>query len=65
MRLVGFLLRHWIITLIVVGALIYGAVHKPESAHPRPGYHDTGQTVTEQQCLDKGGTVVDDVCYSP
>jgi len=57
-------IRHWLLVLILVGALIY-AVIPHESDHPRPGYVKTGDTVTEQGCRDEGGTIVDDVCYAP
>lgn len=54
--------RYWWVTLLVIGAL-YGGFHVSESEEPRPGYVDTGETVTSQECLDRGGELVDDVCY--
>jgi len=67
-NLLELMVHHPIRTLIVIFALvagIYGLVHTPESEHPRSGYIKTGRQVTEQQCTDEGGTVVDDVCYTP
>jgi hypothetical protein len=60
-------IRHWFLVLIAA-ALIFGAVQSflpQESDNPRPGYVDTGETVTNQECADRGGTVVGDVCYGP
>ena len=57
-------IRHWFLVLILVGALLYAVVPR-ESDDPRPGYVDTGDKVTSQQCEGQGGTVVDDVCYGP
>jgi hypothetical protein len=54
-----------VVFLIVVAALIYNAVHVDESEDPRPGYVDTGQTLTSDECLDRGGEIVGDVCYTP
>jgi hypothetical protein len=60
----AWLIRHWVLVLLLVGALIY-AVVPHESDHPRPGYVNTGRQVTEQQCRNEGGTAVGDVCYGP
>jgi hypothetical protein len=62
--LLAWCIRHWFLVLILVGALIY-AVIPQESDHPRPGYVDTGEQVTEQECHDQGGQIVGDVCYGP
>lgn len=62
---IGWAIEHWFITLILVGAIIAGisAAIPNESDHIRPGYTDTGDMIGEQDCLDKGGEVVGDVCY--
>ena len=58
-------IRWLVIGVLLVIGLIYNAVHKSESEDPRPGYYDTGQTLTQDECLDQGGQAVDDVCYVP
>lgn len=56
----GFIFSALVVIVIAVAPFI-----QRESDHLRPGYYDTGQTGTAQDCLDRGGTVVDDVCYLP
>jgi len=55
--------------VIFLAVVIIGIGASPfierESDHLRPGYLDTGQTISQQECVDQGGTVVGDVCYTP
>lgn len=64
---VAWCIRHWILVLVLVVVVIgiVSAIIPNESDHPRSGYVDTGEQVTEQQCLDQGGQPVGDVCYGP
>jgi|RhiMetdeSRZDD1v2_1073273.scaffolds.fasta_scaffold165806_3 hypothetical protein len=57
-------IRLTIFLILLIVGMIYGAVHKSESEHPRSGYVSTGNMLTEDECRDKGGQIVDDVCYT-
>jgi hypothetical protein len=61
---VVYAIRYWFVTLVLIG-LIISAVTKFESEDPRPGYVDSGETLTTSECDDLGGEVVGDVCYTP
>ena len=52
-----------IFSAVVVIALAASPFIERESDHLRPGYIDTGETGTAQDCVDQGGDIVGDVCY--
>jgi len=54
-----------IFSALVVIAIAASPFIERESDHLRPGYFDTGETGTAQDCVDGGGTIVGDVCYLP
>lgn len=54
-----------IFSALVVIAIAASPFIERESDHLRPGYVDTGETGTAQDCVDRGGTIVGDVCYLP
>lgn len=60
------------LVIVLLLALIRGWASSPSAEAPRqvesspPGnYYDTGETVTEDECLAENGTIVGDACYVP
>ena len=54
-----------IFSTVVVIAIAASPFIERESDQLKPGYYDTGQTGTAQECVDQGGEIVGDVCYVP
>jgi hypothetical protein len=52
-------------TVVLTIALVSGVMNIWEESHPNPGYVDTGQTVTAEECREQGGHEEWGVCYIP
>jgi hypothetical protein len=60
--------RRLIVGLVVGGLILIGVISNAaddSSSERRPGYYDTGETVSSDDCVAQGGQVDGDYCYTP
>jgi hypothetical protein len=61
--------RRLVVGLIVGGLILIGVISnasEESSSTPPPGdYHETGQTISGDDCQAQGGQIVGDSCYLP
>lgn len=60
--------RRLIVGLVVGGLILIGVIGNAaddSSSERRPGYYDTGETLSSDECVAQGGEVDGDYCYTP